>query len=366
MNTHSRIATLVAWTVSLVMFLGMAGAVEAQMSYSGDTVCGSSSSDACTFDDAKSIINNVIMQFVLPLTLAFLTIFIMWRVIMAWYAYAQGNASAWKDARDKIGNAILGLIIITLVFGGFFTALLTMFGAQPWALQLLQILSEGFIPHAYAQSASVAELQNPLQQNSLYEVLLQFIRIALRWFIIPLLLTAWVWTGFSFVLAQGRPEAISKAKKLLGWAIAATILIVSTEGFLYALQATLVKIVPQQQTQSTQSTFNTGNGTPDGRTAPSVGQSGASCQEGGEYGRIGTDGKCYTPNGCAGKRGGDSCKVGGRSGTCGQSDEGVFSCYVTPVTLKVPGTSCQTVDGRYGQIGTDGATCYVSSGGAGR
>lgn len=366
MNAHSRIATLAACSISFIIFIGMAAGVEAQTSYSGDTVCGSSSTDACTFDDAKSIIRNVITGFVFPFTLAFLTIFIMYRIITAWYAYAQGNASAWKDARNKIGNAVLGLIIITLVFGGFFTALLTMFGAQPWALKLLQILSESGIPHAYAQgAAATGELQNPLQQNSLYEVLLQFIRITLRWFIFPALIAAWVWTGFSFVLAQGRPEAITKAKKLLGWAIAATILIISTEGFLFALRATLVKVIPtQQQSQITTPSPTSANGTPDGRTSPSTGTPGASCEQGGEYGRIGTDGRCYTANGCTGKRTGDACKVNGRAGTCGQPEDGVFGCYVTPTASKTPGESCQTVDGRYGQIGVDGSTCYA--GGAGR
>lgn len=362
MKTSSRIAILTVCSISLLLFMGLVSGVEAQTSYSGDTVCGSSSADPCTFDDAKSIIKNVITSFILPFTLAFLTIFIMIRIITAWYAYAQGNAAAWKDARSKIGNAVLGLIIITLVFGGFFTAILTMFGAQPWALKLLQILSEGGIPHAYAQGVTATgELQNPLQQNSLYEVLLLFIRVILRWFILPALIAAWVWTGFSFVLAQGRPEAITKAKKLLGWAIAATILIVSTEGFLFAFQASLVKIVPNQIVTPA-STSNTG--TVDGRTPPAAGTPGAECQQGGEYGRVGNDGKCYTANGCTGKRTGDACRMNGRAGTCDQPEDGVFGCYVTPSALKNPGDSCQTVDGKYGQIGADGTTCYV--GGTGR
>lgn len=334
MNKKKFIIALSIGLFSLFFLSATLQSVEAQAvaqkSYSGNDVCGKDVSSACTLQDAKGIINNVITGLVLPLVFAFLTLFIMLRIVLAYKAYVEGNASAWKEARTKIANGLLGLLIITLVFGGFFATLLSVLGVQPWVLKLLQILSQGLVPHAYAQEV-VMSTGNPVQATSLYDFLLLFVRLTIRWFIYPAVIGMWVWSGFSFVLAQGRPEAITKAKKFLGWAVACTILILVTEGFLFAIRNTIAETFTKQP--SSQTTSQTPEPTPrivapDGRVAPESNTAGASCQN----------------------------KSNGLYGIVGTNNE----CIVRPVD---PGTSCSTVDGRYGRIGADGTTCYVTTGG---
>jgi hypothetical protein len=58
-----------------------------------------------------------------------------------------------------------------------------------------------------------------------------------------------VWTGFSFVFAQGKPEMLAKAKKWLMWAFVSTLVIFLLQGFLVAVQGTVMKILPGTSSQ---------------------------------------------------------------------------------------------------------------------
>lgn len=333
-------------------FIISTNAVYAQNSYGGDSVCGSSSSAKCTVDDAKKIINGVVYNFLFPIGMAFLTMFIIFRILVAWKASVEGNASAWKDARNKISNAILGLIIITLVFGGFYAAILSMLGVDSWATGLLKLLSFNIVEHANAQTTGFT---NPVAATSAYDFLLLFVNLTIRWFFLPAVIAFWVWTGFSFVEAQGKPEKLTKAKKLLFVSVGATLLILMTQGFLYAVRGTVDQVIGKDtQTQATSNSSGNNNaGTPDGRIAPEPNTYGATCQDSaGNYGTITSAGKCATRAGCDGKSEGGTCIINGADGTC-NSKNGSFGCYASP------GSSCKSVDGSFGSIGADERTCYI-------
>ena len=109
----------------------------------------------------------------------------------------------------------------------------------------------------------------------------------MRFFIYPALVTIWVWTGFSFVLAQGNPEALNKTKKWLIYAFVTTFIVFILQAFLTAARGTVQKVLPASQTQS-------GAGTQDGRVAPKKGETGSACTtKSGSSGITGTDGDCY-------------------------------------------------------------------------
>jgi hypothetical protein len=93
-------------------------------------------------------------------------------------------------------------------------------------------------------SGSYEQLPNPINANSLYDLILDVVRLIMRFFIYPALISIWVWTGFAFVFAQGRPEALTKAKKWLMWAFATTLVIFFLQAFLTAVQGTVQKILP--------------------------------------------------------------------------------------------------------------------------
>jgi hypothetical protein len=65
----------------------------------------------------------------------------------------------------------------------------------------------------------------------------------MRFFVYPLLIIAWVGTGFAFVFAQGRPEMLTKAKKLLVGAIVSTLIVMMIQGFLMAVKGTTEQVL---------------------------------------------------------------------------------------------------------------------------
>ena len=111
---------------------------------------------------------------------------------------------------------------------------------KPEFLNILKLFSGGLIEHTYAQTT---QLPSPTNYGNLYDFILGGLRLVMRFFIYPALVVIWVWTGFSFVLAQGAPDALLKAKKWLMWAFITTFVIVVLQGFLLALRTTALKII---------------------------------------------------------------------------------------------------------------------------
>lgn len=125
----------------------------------------------------------------------------------------------------------------------------------------------------------------------------------MRFFIYPALIAMWVWTGFAFVMAQGAPDALNKAKKWLVGAFITSLVIFLLQAFLIAAQGSVQRILPvdtsKQTATSVQKTTTTTSGTSNnnavktGDTAPADGTSGASCTVGGQLGQIWSDGVCH-------------------------------------------------------------------------
>lgn len=333
------ITTLVVTTFSFNSFGGTGNSsvrVFAQgASVSGDEVCGATKDRKCTLADAKNITKNLIINIVVPIGSALLVCFIVFRLLMAQKALMEGNAMAYKEAGKKIANAVFGFMIVIAVVGGLLLAMLKFLTVGP---EFLKLLSEAFIPHAYAQT-----LPNPLGVNSLYDFILLLVRLFIRWFVYPAIVAVWVWTGFAFVAAQGRPEELVKAKKWLLWAFICTCLIFVTEGFLFALRGTVNQIIP---TGAASATYQ-----------PAPGTTGAVCSmPGGGQGMTDATGACVStargattaalPTSCAGLSAGTMCSVAGGSGTCG-SNGNVYGCYRAAV-----GDSC-ILNGSAGTIGNN-------------
>lgn len=265
-------------------------------SISGGEVCGNTSE--CKIDDLKKI-SQGIFSLIISVGLPLLVVFIIYRFIMAWYALQQGNANAYKEAGKKATEAIIGFIIIVALFGGIFLAMLKYFGASDWTTTLLQKISiTEVIPHAYAQTPPAAPttscgfsgLPNPLGFCSLYDFILGALNVVMKFFLYPALIGIWVWSGFSYVLAQGAPEKLSKAHKLLLWAVISTLVVFMTQGFLNALRGSVNKILPT--TTTTTNTITTTTTTTDNYRNP--GEVGSVCTmpDGSTIGQLGTDLTC--------------------------------------------------------------------------
>ncbi|MEN9881450.1 MAG: hypothetical protein RLZZ308_633 [Candidatus Parcubacteria bacterium] len=312
----------------LLTFFSFHG-VDAQTapSISGDDVCGATS--ACQISDLKKIVTET-FKLLIALGLPVLVVFVIYRFVVAWYQVANGNANAYHEALKKAGNAIVGFFIIVVIFGGALYFLLSFFGVKEDPLKLLKVmLTDAFIPHAYAVSGQY--LPNTTNITSLYDFLLQALRLIMRFFIYPALIVMWVWTGFNFVYAQGKPELLTKAKKLLFWAFLSTFIVFITQGFLIALQNTVKQIVPSQSGGAIQNSQTVTDPT------ASVTTQGTR-----------SDGASY----CAGKAIGTQCSIssagvtgGYVAGTCSSNEDGVFGCYVATT-----GDVCITSDANGAQV----------------
>jgi len=186
-----------------------------------------------------------VLVLVVSLGLPLLVVFVIYRFITAWFALEQGNAGAYKEALKQSGNAIIGFFFVVALFGGLLMVVLKYFGVKDQPLQLLKLFSEAFVTTAYAQqTAATGYLPNFLGSNNLMELILAILRLVMRFFVYPMLIVIWVWTGFAFVMAQGAPEALNKAKKWLMWAFVTTLVIFMIQAFMVAAQGTVQKIFP--------------------------------------------------------------------------------------------------------------------------
>jgi phosphatidylglycerophosphatase A len=356
---HRRCATFFLIIGIFVFSFGAVDNVYAQTgsigskSLSGDEVCGASSSTRCTLGNAKAIVTTT-LQYVLVLGTVVLGAFIIFRFLMAWKARViDNNPNELKQATKQVANAIFGFLIIAAIIGGIYVAMLKFLGVDQ---SFLKLFTGSFIDTAYAQGTPRL-VPNPISgTNSLYDLVLLIVRLFVRWFVYPAIVALWVWTGFSFVTAQGRPEELKKAKSWLLWAVGCTVIIFMTESFLFALRGTVNQILPN--------TGSTATPAPAPIYQPAPGTTGASCTSNGQNGMIDASGACVptgrgatpapsNPSSCAGRPAGTVCSVmsatGARTGICGYNqDSQIFDCYSAAV-----GDMCLTSTGAQGQIGAN-------------
>lgn len=234
---------------SVFCLLLSAQGVNAQ-SIGGDSACGGSAETSCTLADAGKIINRALSGFVIPIGSIALVLFIMIRFVLAYKAYVEGNASAFKDATKQVGNAIFGFIILIALFGGLLFVLLKFVGIRSDSefnpLRLLQLISSAVVSHSYAIEGRL--LPNPTTVTNLYDFLLMIARLVIRWFVYPAVIVMWVWSGFSYISAQGNPEMLAKAHKWLMWTVVCTLIIFAVEGFLFAIRGSVQQILSGAKT----------------------------------------------------------------------------------------------------------------------
>lgn len=327
MKKHYLLSVLFATFLIFISFHGVYA--EGTASISGDEVCGATADTKCGISNLKAIAQNILYTFV-AIGSAAMFVFIAYRLIQSQFAVMQGNAGARMVASKNIFNALVGFFIIVALFGGLFIFGLGALGAQSWTTKLLQLLSDAFIPHAYAANDKL--LPNPLFANNLFDLILAIVSLVIKFFVYPAIITLWVWSGFQFVYSQGNPEGLKKAKSWLLWTVIITVVIFTLQGFLLAFKNTAQKIAPQ----SSAFMQPPGTTTPDSSVKPI------------------TD--------CQGQTDGTACTVGGRAGTCTKNDEGVFSCYATAArtggrTLVGAGGSCRISQECEGSLNCVNSVC---------
>ena len=350
-----------------ILTYAQSGYKEGVPSFSGDERCGRDVGSECNLITDGVLVLKSTLLFLIYISLPILIVILSVRIIQAYFAAVEGNANAYKELGNKARSSFIGFLILSLLASGVVYTLLQFAGVKEFALPLVKKLGEALVTHAYAADAPY--LPNPLQSDNFFDLILSLLRLVMRFFVYPGLIVLWVWTGFSFVAAQGNPDGLNKAKKMLMWAFVSTVVIVMLQGFLLAAKATVDTIFNKkaQQQQSQQQEVPVDNGTLDGRAAPQDGTYGSVCTTNGAYGTYAQDGKtCLVGRGassnmngyCAGKAFGTLCTIPNTTltGTCSNGFETqVFSC-----NRAMKGDDCIAGNGVNGTIAEDQATCTPS------
>jgi hypothetical protein len=85
---------------------------------------------------------------------------------------------------------------------------------------------------------------NPLQFNTLSEFLVAILNAVIL-IVFPFIVLLLVYAGFQFVVAQGKPEAISKAKNAFLWTLIGALVVLGAKALSIAICATVDEIQGQ-------------------------------------------------------------------------------------------------------------------------
>lgn len=234
-----RTALLSTLLASFLLVASLHGAYAQSPSIAGDELCGSSAETVCSPSHLKEMGKRLMLIFA-SVGGALLVVLIMIRVMISvWLTFTGKDPSALSKARGDAFNAVVGFVIVIGVFGGLFLAALSLLGAQPWVSQLLRAFSYGFVEHAYAQEQL---LPNTLASTSLYDIIIAGANLAMKFFVYPGLIAAWVASGFKFIYSQGNPEGLKTARSWSYIAVIVTIIAFTLQGFILAFQGTAKKV----------------------------------------------------------------------------------------------------------------------------
>ena len=82
---------------------------------------------------------------------------------------------------------------------------------------------------------------NPLACKTLYECLVSVLNIVI-YVLFPFIVLMIVYTGFLFVVAQGKPEKLSRAKSALVWVLIGALVILGSKALALAIEATVAEL----------------------------------------------------------------------------------------------------------------------------
>ena len=216
-------------------------AVDLSKPPAGDGVCGFPSPCSLTTDLPNLIKYIQIAGITIVGIIGFASIFFLGAKVLVSKNQPQEAAAAKAAIQDKVTWLIIGFVLIA---GLLFTAIST-FTTSP--------IKNFFNPYLYssipssfgiatAYAADSQHLTNYLVVDTPYDVLILFFQFAMRWVGIPVIIYAWIKSGFLFVAAQGSPEKIKEAKDSLLKTAIWTIILMFALALTFAFRDTVNQI----------------------------------------------------------------------------------------------------------------------------
>lgn len=217
--------------------------------------CGNAGQPACTLTGLGAVIIGA-LTFIVKVATLFIVVMICYSALRL--MLLKDKPYEFKEAKERLTRVVLGVLIISFIASiTGIISLLAIAGVNPEFMgyiknffgikSALLMLHENFafigpyildhlpVAHAYADDT----LPNPLVVTDLYGFLVQLFSLVVRWFVFPLMIYAWFYTGFMYILAQGNPQKLTEAHKWLWWSVIGTVIIMLSEGFLFAIKGTI-------------------------------------------------------------------------------------------------------------------------------
>lgn len=235
-------------SAGMIMFFAASlstSALDLSKPIAGDTRCGASVATACKINtDLFAQMKDVFLYAII--IVIFLSVGAV--VFVGVKGLTAGDqARVINEEKKQILNSVTSILIAIFLIGGlglaFFKALTQ---SEYWTLfsKFLSYVSEPSLfgaTHVFAADAP-KHLPNALVINSVYDLFVVLYQLAMRWIVIPVLIAAWVYSGFLFVASQGNSDKIKKAKERLWYSFVWTIVLLLVLGLAYSLRDTFNQI----------------------------------------------------------------------------------------------------------------------------
>ena len=111
-----------------------------------------------------------------------------------------------------------------------------------WSLLLPVTLAQTSVSSG---SGSGPGLTNPIHASSFTGLLNDILAILIQ-IGTPVLIIAFVWVGFLFINARGKPEDINKAKEALKWTLIGAAIVIGAKAITIIICSTINNISPNQ------------------------------------------------------------------------------------------------------------------------
>ncbi len=236
---------LIAHLFSILFFTGVsfAYAVDLSKPPAGDGQCGGTVPCSLVTDLPNLFKYIQVAGLYVVGALGFLAIFVAGAKVLA----SRNQPAEAAAAKAAIWDKLLWLGIGFLLIGGLLMAVISTFATSKYKTffePFLYSFNESplfGIATAHAATAT-QHLPNALVVDTPYDVFVLLYQFAMRWVLIPIVIAAWVYSGFLFVAAQGSPEKIKEAKDRILKTAIWTIVLMLGLALAYAFRETFNQI----------------------------------------------------------------------------------------------------------------------------
>lgn len=236
-KTGNRKWNLKSFILGSFLFLAFSS-----LTYAAIVPCGGSGQADCRLSDIKTLFTNTTTE-----AFKIVALFALAVVIYTGFKLMTGRDKSVEitESKERAWKVVTGILIF---FGApaLIIMILRSIGLNDEFMKMFNFffatLIDTFSISVYAVS-DPALLPNPVAFDNPLDLLAQILHLTIRWFVFPLILLSWLYSGFLYVKAQGNPEEITYAHNWLLYTFIGTVIIMLAETLFAVLSSTIASII---------------------------------------------------------------------------------------------------------------------------